>query len=128
MSWFQTNPRKADIRFSNYIRKKAGWKCEMCGKICKIGDTWVGKLDAAHYMSRRHEATRFDPRNVHALCAGDHRRVGGYTPSLTGEYDLWMIRQYGLTEVKKIILQAHGSQRKDDTLTELYIKELEKDL
>src|SRR3990172_4457816 len=101
MGWNDLKRRKTDIAFSNYIREKAGWRCEYCGKICKVNGGWVAQLDASHYFSRRHESTRFDPDNVHALCSSDHKRMGGYTPSSSSsrkgesEYDLWMKKKLG---------------------------------
>lgn len=66
---------KLDKVFSLYIRlrdsKPYGYKyfkCISCGKILPFE-----KADAGHYMSRRHNATRFDENNVHAECSYDNR-------------------------------------------------------
>jgi hypothetical protein len=66
---------KLDKVFSMYIRlrdsKRYGYKyfkCISCGKILPFE-----KADAGHYMSRRHNATRFDEDNVHAECSYDNR-------------------------------------------------------
>lgn len=66
---------KLDKVFSLYIRlrdsKPYGYKyfkCISCGKILPFE-----KADAGHYMSRRHNSTRFDENNVHAECSYDNR-------------------------------------------------------
>ena len=66
---------KLDKVFSLYIRlrdsKPYGYKyfkCISCGKILPFE-----KADAGHYMSRRHNSTRFDEDNVHAECSYDNR-------------------------------------------------------
>ena len=66
---------KLDKVFSLYIRlrdsKQYGYKyfkCISCGKILPFE-----KADAGHYMSRRHNSTRFDENNVHAECSYDNR-------------------------------------------------------
>jgi len=53
--------RKADSLFSNYIRRRADWKCEACGK-----DYLTNKqgLHCSHYWGRGRENTRFDPEIV----------------------------------------------------------------
>lgn len=66
---------KLDRVFSLYIRlrdsKQYGFKyfkCISCGKLLPFE-----KADAGHYLSRRHNSTRFDEDNVHAECAYDNR-------------------------------------------------------
>lgn len=128
MSYRTIKIRPADTLFSNYIRQKAGWRCEYCGKLCKIDGEWKWKLEASHYWSRSHENVRFDPRNVHALCFTCHKDLGGYTRSENGEYDLWMKKILGQKEYKLLKLEANRTGKKDDKLSILYIKELIKSL
>ncbi len=128
MSWHNIKRRKPDILFSNYIREKAKWRCEYCNKLCKIDGQSIYQLEASHYWSRRHESVRYDPRNVHALCANCHRNLGGYTRNENGEYDLWMKEKLGEKEYKLLKLEANRSGKKDDKLAIIYIKELMKEL
>lgn len=120
MSWYHTKLRKTDIKFSRYIREKANWTCEKCGKVCKIGDEIYGQLQASHYFSRRHENTRFDERNVHALCAGCHRRMDEYKPKEDGEYDIWMKEKLGEKEYKLLYI-AHLTRKKRDDKFDMFI-------
>lgn len=57
--------READRLFSLYIRKRDG-SCRVCGL-----DT---DLQAAHLISRRYFAVRWDPINCVALCRFDHKK------------------------------------------------------
>jgi hypothetical protein len=60
---------KLDNIFSQYIRlrysKNEIATCVTCGKQ----DHWK-KLQAGHFISRKHYATRFDPDNVQVQCSG----------------------------------------------------------
>jgi len=58
---------KLDLIFSQYIRQRYAKdgiaECITCGKK----DEWK-KLQAGHFMSRRHYSTRWDEDNVHVQC------------------------------------------------------------
>ena len=56
---------KLDKVFSEYIRRRYGDNatCITCGKQ----DHWK-KLQAGHFMSRKHYATRWDEENVEVQC------------------------------------------------------------
>jgi len=54
--------KQADINFSKYIRERDKDKpCITCG-------VYSAKKDCGHFLSRRHEATRYDERNSHGQC------------------------------------------------------------
>ena len=55
-----------DRLFSQYIRRKAGYACEKCGRR-------DSKLECAHVYSRRYKATRWEPDNAMCLCFTCHR-------------------------------------------------------
>ncbi len=63
----------ADKHFSLYIRSKAGWRCERCGTQYTPPTT---SLQCSHFQGRAKLATRFDPDNAFAHCAGCHRYFG----------------------------------------------------
>lgn len=123
MTWHKIKRRPADIEYSRYIRAKAGGRCEKCGKVCEINGERIGQLEASHYFSRRHEGVRFDDRNVHALCAKCHKRMGGYTNKEDGEYDLWIMELLGEKQYKLLKLNAHIPHKKDDSLIRMWIKQ-----
>lgn len=62
---------KYDAAFSDYIRMKANWSCEICFKY--LGKT--SGLHCSHFMGRRKQATRFDPANAVSACFGCHRKL-----------------------------------------------------
>lgn len=62
--------KKLDAVFSQYIRRRYADKnglaqCVTCGKK----DHWK-KLQAGHFISRKHYSTRWDETNVQVQCAG----------------------------------------------------------
>ena len=61
--------KKLDTIFSEYIRRRYAKndiaECVTCGKK----DHWK-KLQAGHFMSRKHYSTRWDERNVEVQCQG----------------------------------------------------------
>lgn len=54
----------ADIAFSLYIRTKAEFICEYCGRS--------GRMETSHFHGRRKASTRFDEENVACLCFEHH--------------------------------------------------------
>lgn len=61
--------KKLDAVFSEYIRRRYAKndiaECITCGKQ----DHWK-RLQAGHFMSRKHYATRWDEDNVQVQCSG----------------------------------------------------------
>lgn len=122
--WNKVTIRTTDKLFSLYVRQKAEWKCEVCHKLCKVNGEWVAQLDASHYFGRRAESTRFDTDNVHALCSACHRRMGGHTRDEKGEYDVWIKNKLGEQRYKMLRVRHNTTQKRDDKMTTLYIKQL----
>lgn len=120
MSWNKIKIDAADRMFSNYIRLKADWKCENCGKLCLVNGEWVARLEASHYWSRSHEGTRFDEENVHSLCNTCHRGMGGHTRTETGEYDVWMMKKLGKKKFEMLRVRANTYYKKDRALALLW--------
>jgi 5-methylcytosine-specific restriction endonuclease McrA len=54
----------ADRLFSQYIRTRDGWQCQVCGEPFNI--------QCGHLISRRYRAVRFSPINAVAICARHH--------------------------------------------------------
>lgn len=51
--------------FSLYIKNRDNWTCFTCGKHEQSRN-----MHGGHFISRRHNSTLFDERNVHAQCSG----------------------------------------------------------
>lgn len=103
----------ADVVFSKYIRLKyanrTGYaKCVTCCAVKHISE-----LDAGHYESRRHGATRFDEKNVHPQCQHCNRFCEGDKP----KYALYLIETYGAFILP--ILRGRAAAIKKWTLAEL---------
>lgn len=120
--------RPTDTLYSKYIRTKANWRCEYCGRVCQIDGQNIYRLEASHYHGRRKESVRFDDRNVHALCFTCHKELGGYTRDETGKYDLWMKEKLGEKRYKLLLLRANQTGKKDDVITKLIINQKIKEL
>lgn len=127
MSYYKVRRNRADILFSDHIRKKAGWKCESCGKICRIDGIWIAKLEASHYWVRNHWNTRYDEENVYSLCFTCHKRMGEYKREENGEYDLFVKARLGNKKYKNLKLRANMTARRDEKLWLLFVKQLIKD-
>jgi len=60
----------ADKWFSRCVRERAEWTCERCGKRYTPP---TQALHCAHYETRDHWGTRFEPINALSLCHGCHQ-------------------------------------------------------
>lgn len=74
--------RTLDTLCALYIKARAGFKCERCGKQYKRGDQG---LHWSHVVSRRHHATRWDERAAVSHCYHCHSLLGG-NPLLFAEW------------------------------------------
>jgi hypothetical protein len=130
MGWNQIKRNPNDILFSNYIREKAKWRCEKCGKVCKIGKERIAQLEASHYVGRGKWSVRYDIENVYALCSNCHKRMGGYTRDENGEYDLWVKEKLGEKGYRNLIIRANtpNPQMKDKILVKMLIQRLTTEL
>jgi hypothetical protein len=126
MSRYPIKRNKADILFSDYIRKKAKWRCEYCKRVCRdwSGTTVFWRLEASHYFVRSHWSVRYDERNVHALCSLCHEKLGEYRNDESGPYDLWMKKLLGEKGYQKLKIDANTTARRDPKLWLLYVKQL----
>lgn len=68
-------------------------KCATCSET----KHWK-EFDAGHFVSAKHNILTFDERNVHCQC----RRCNSMLHGNMAEYMLFMQRQYGVEEARKI--------------------------
>lgn len=121
MSWGKAKIDKADRAFSLYIRTRANWTCERCGKRYEPP---TNALHCSHFKGRAKEATRFEPLNANALCFHCHQ----YFTSQPDEHLAWQIQMKGQKTVDKLILLSNTYKKKDRELEYLYWKDkLKKD-
>jgi 5-methylcytosine-specific restriction endonuclease McrA len=90
--------------FSKYIRLRDAMrttgtledaKCVSCQRIYP-----VGKLQAGHFISRRHNNILFDERNVAAQCVGCNLKQKG---NWAGYYEQ-MIKLYGTDVIEELLM------------------------
>ena len=117
MGWYKIKIRKTDKDYSKYIRTKANWKCEICGRDYSFDHS---KLENAHYFTRNRETTRFDDRNCHALCKSCHRKAH----EDKRYYEAFMIKKYGKREFDRLAILSNQVGKKDDKMQEIINKSL----
>lgn len=131
MSFWQakTKLRPTDVRFSNYIRERDNWHCQYRFKCSGLIDFRANKggLTTSHFHKRRKESVRFDPENSDAACRPCHRFVED-TPEGQQALKAWKLNQLGEQRYKLLEVRAQTPGHRDDFLTSLYIKQLNKDL
>ncbi len=98
---------RADKEFSLWVRKRDG-KCKRCGKI--------ENLQCSHYWSRMHSATRYDPKNCIALCAGCH--LYHWEIEKQGDYQEFMKKWLGEKEYQALKKRAHSTKPRKEAIKE----------
>lgn len=69
--------KKIDKIFSEYIRKRDANTNGVCKCVTCNREFHYTKLDAGHFISRKHMATRWDERNVASQCYYCNRYQNG---------------------------------------------------
>ena len=113
----------ADAAFSKCVREAAWWRCQRCD--AQHQEKSRG-LHCAHFMSRGHWGTRFDPNNVAALCYGCHSHMDSHPYEKTAWFeDLLGI---GMAEIvrEKANRPAHGIKKFKADIAKHYRAELKR--
>lgn len=105
---------KLDILFSEYIRKRAGGKCEYC-RIPKD----FKQLQCSHYWGRRKKSVRWDESNAAGICFSCHRHLTEH-PYVHTE---WFKKRLGEKEFLKLNIRANMTYKPDRKMIEMYLKE-----
>jgi len=111
---------KADILFSEYIRKRDKWTCQKCGTVYHPKSAG---LHCSHFHSRAKWSVRFDPENCCALCAGCHF----YFTGNPAEHVAWMEERLGEDRYKALLIKANNYEKRDWKMAEIKIKALMED-
>lgn len=105
--------READTRFSWFIRQRDG-RCTGAAVFPELPCN--GPLAAAHIEPRRTQATRYDQRNVHALCdLAHHPKVDG--GSKMGAKYAWAVSIIGRTTWDELMALALTSMGRREAVT-----------
>jgi len=105
---------RLDKKFSQYVRGKAGWKCERCGKQYRPP---TSGLHCAHIFTRAKKSTRFDIDNLKSWCYGCHSYMDG---NPLDKYD-WYIKKHGQKKFDQLRLKSNIPQKPDYTMLELWV-------
>jgi len=87
-----------DILFSRYIRAKAGYTCEFCGR--KPANRQG--LHCSHFIGRRYQNTRFLETNCACLCFTCHNYMHDF-PSVHREF---FIKRIGSDKLEQLEIIA----------------------
>lgn len=123
MSFGRIKLDKADVVFSEYIRRRDGACCR-CGRQGDGKHRIVG-LQNSHFFGRKNENTRFDPENCDALCAGCHQFWGSDNRE---DYRYFKLKQLGEDRFNALQVRANTFQKKDRYMSWLQAKALLKEL
>ena len=105
-----------DILFSQYIRTKAGWKCERCLRRFKPP---TASLQCSHFHGRRKKSTRWDPENCAALCFTCHR-IFTEQPLV---HVLWFKKRLGENRFNALTIRSNTMGMPDKKLIKIWIVE-----
>ena len=94
--------RKADRLFSVAIRDRDGNQCRECGSAFRV--------QCAHIVSRRYDATRWSMDNAVALCAKHHMK---WTHDPLG-WDDWVTERFGPGRLRGLKVRARQGVAKVD--------------
>jgi len=101
--------KKLDDLWGKIIRSKG--RCELCGKM--------RLLQAHHFFSRIHTATRWDLDNGFCLCSGHHKF---WAHRDAPEFTLWAIRKRGHNWYKLLSIKKRTICKSDYELINAYLK------
>ena len=120
MAWGGIKRTKYDIVFSKYVRARARYCCQRCGR--QYADNSAG-LHCSHYHGRRIWATRLHPINCLALCYGCH----SYVSTHRDEYDRLMKNNFTKDELDDLKKSKNNvSFKKSDVANDEYYHILKK--
>ena len=132
MSFWQSKTKilRPDLLFSQFIRKRANWHCELkfkCNGVEDFRDN-KGGLTCSHFEKRSKRTVRYDPENCDAACRPCHRYVEDTQEGIQAYKD-WKKKKLGDVGYRNLIIRANQTQPPMDKKMELlYVKELIKQL
>jgi hypothetical protein len=107
-----------DAKFSTYIRKRANWTCERCGR--QFGGPSRG-LHCAHFFGRQNIAVRHDPDNALSLCYGCHKY---FDERDREDFRDFMKKKLGPNRFKMLLMHRHAYCKYDKKAVSMYLDQL----
>ena len=118
MSFGRIKRRRADILFSQYLRKLRGYQCEVCGRKHEPNSMNLG---VSHFHGRVNESVRFDEENCDIICNIPCHR---YFEEHKTEYSAWKRKRMGEKPYKMLMVRANTYQKKDDKMVLIWLKKV----
>ena len=110
-----------DRVFAQYIRLR-DQSCRVCGRADR-------RLEAAHIISRKIRAVRYDPENVYLMCGGPSPTVcHRYMDTHETEKQAWWCAQIGEARAALVRFRATTGKKPDTALLLLTYRRLIKEL
>lgn len=101
MTWGAIKRTPGDAAFSDFIRERAQWRCERCGRDCSSNRQG---LHASHFKTRANVRVRFDEENVWAMCMACHDFLG----KNPDEHDAFVRRRLGEDRYNALMVRANA--------------------
>lgn len=111
---------KYDAATSDLVRYRDDYTCQRC--YTRYAPPSRG-LQAAHYKSRAHKGTRYDPENLDALCTYCHTYFG----INKDEHRAWKVRRIGEQRVLRLEYIARKPAKWTRTDMALLYEELKRE-
>jgi hypothetical protein len=117
MSWGGIKRSPTDALFSDFIRERAGWTCERCGRNFSSRRQ---VLHCSHFYGRRGKSTRWEPDNAAALCCGCHKHF----EERPLEHVRFFEKRLGLDRFEALTLRASRPAKYiDEAMIKLWLKQ-----
>jgi hypothetical protein len=94
-----------DAVFSDLIRERADWTCEVCGK--EFPERKGSGLHCSHFFGRRGASTRHFGDNCWSQCYSCHQKLG----SRPHDFKVWVEKQLGETRYDDLVLRANTPRK-----------------
>lgn len=112
---------KLDDAWSLLVKKRAGMKCEYCGKQTN--------LNSHHIFSRSKKSTRWDVINGICLCVAHHTFSSSFSAHKSPlEFIDWLTKYKGTDFIDRLRIKANSISKLHKFEKEILLKELDKEL
>lgn len=96
--------RQADKAFSEYVRKRDGYRCYTCGHMGRKGD---GIMQVGHLITRGKYSVRWDDDNAACQCRSCNMRHEYQPEHFTDRY----IRDRGIEAYHALVLRSNKPRK-----------------
>ena len=107
---------RLDALFSRYIRARAEYKCEFCGKQHLPNSQG---LHCSHFIGRRYRTTRWEPDNASSLCFTCHNMMHDFA-SIHRDF---FVKRLGSERVENLEMIARIRSKPDKDEIEAKLEE-----